>query len=132
MKNKFILLDTSCITYFIFFCLHNITTLNRYNSYYRNNYDNIYIFIPVIIFISIVIQEKIANKTIVFFNLIKLCLPIVFFSYLYRTIFTIFEILDLFDADDVSYFLSISIPILIVEFVIEQLLYNYLRKKIIK
>lgn len=132
MKNKFIILDTSCIIYFIFFCLHNITTFNYYNSHYRVRYNDIFIFIPIIIFISIIIQEKALNKTIAFFNLIKLCFPILFFSYLYRIIFTIFRILDLFDADDVSNFLSISIPILMVEFLTEQLLYNYLRKKIIK
>nr|DAV08154.1 MAG TPA: hypothetical protein [Caudoviricetes sp.] len=132
MKNKFIILDTSCIIYFIFFCLYNITTFNYYNSHYRVRYNDIFIFIPIIIFISIIIQEKALNKTIAFFNLIKLCFPILFFSYLYRIIFTIFRILDLFDADDVSNFLSISIPILMVEFLTEQLLYNYLRKKIIK
>lgn len=132
MKNKFIILDTSCIIYFIFFCLHNITTFNYYNSRYRVRYNDIFIFIPIIIFIIIIIQERTLNKTIAFFNLIKLCFPILFFSYLYRIIFTIFRILDLFDADDVSNFLSISIPILMVEFLTEQLLYNYLRKKIIK
>lgn len=132
MRNKFIVLDTSCIIYFMFLCLHNITTFSYYNSYYRVRYNDIFIVIPIIVFISIIVQEKISNKTIRFFNLIKLCFPILFFSYLYRIIFTIFRVLDLFDADDISNFLSISVPILMVEFLIEQLLYNYLRKKIIK
>nr|DAF89202.1 MAG TPA: hypothetical protein [Podoviridae sp. ctP1X6] len=132
MRNKFIVLDTSCIIYFMFLCLHNITTFSYYNSHYRVRYNDIYIFIPVLIFISIIIQEKITSKTVAFFNLIKLCFPIMFFSYLYRLIFTLFKVLDLFDAEDISHFLSISIPILMLEFILEQIIYNFLRDKIIK
>ena len=67
MKNKFIIFDTSCIVYFIFFCLYNITMVNSFNKSYRDIYDKIFIFIPVIIFIITIIQEKWIIKTLLYF-----------------------------------------------------------------
>ena len=132
MKNKFIIFDTSCIVYFIFFCLYNITMVHSFNKSYRDIYDKIFIFIPVIIFIITIIQEKMNNKNIALFLIIKVALPILIFSYLYKFTFTILYIIDLFYADEVVYLLSISIPVLMVEFILEQLLYNFLRKMVIK
>ncbi len=132
MKNKFIVLDTSCITYFIFFCLYNITTLNLLNRSYERMYKNLFIFISLAVFVIVMIQEKLSNKNINLSSLLKLTLPVLFFSYLYKFVFSFFDIFDLFYPNEITYFLSISIPILMVEFILEQIIYNFFRDKIIK
>lgn len=132
MKNKFIVLDTSCITYFIFFCLYNITTLNLLNRNYERMYKNLFVFISLAIFIIVIIQEKLSNKNINLRSLLKLTLPVLFFSYLYKFVFAFFDVFDLFYPDEITYFLSVSIPILMVEFILEQIIYNFFRDKIIK
>lgn len=132
MKNKFIVLDTSCITYFIFFCLYNITTLNLLNRNYERMYKNLFVFISLAIFIIVIIQEKLSNKNINLSSLLKLTLPVLLFSYLYKFVFDFFDIFDLFYPDEITYFLSVSIPILMVEFILEQIIYNFFRDKIIK
>ena len=131
MKNKFIILDTSCIIYLIFFCLYNITTLRYSNREYSTIYEDIFIFLNLIIFIVAIIQEKIKNKNMSIVLLLKIYLPIIFFSYLYKILFFISDVIDLFKAYEVKELLSISIPILIIEFLLEQQIYNFLRKKII-
>ena len=132
MKNKFIVLDTSCMTYFIFFCLYNITTLNLLNRSYERMYKNLFIFISLAVFVIVMIQEKLSNKNINLSSLLKLTLPVLFFSYLYKFVFSFFDIFDLFYPNEITYFLSISIPILMVEFILEQIIYNFFRDKIIK
>lgn len=132
MKNKFIVLDTSCITYFIFFCLYNITTLNLLNRSYERMYKNLFIFISLAVFVIVMIQEKLSNKNINLSSLLKLTLPVLFFSYLYKFVFSFFDIFDLFYPNEITYFLSVSIPILMVEFILEQIIYNFFRDKIIK
>lgn len=132
MKNKFIVLDTSCITYFIFFCLYNITTLNLLNRSYERMYKNLFIFISLAVFVIVIIQEKLSNKNINLSSLLKLTLPVLFFSYLYKFVFSFFDIFDLFYPNEITYFLSVSIPILMVEFILEQTIYNFFRDKIIK
>ena len=132
MRNKFIVLDTSCIIYFIFFCLYNITTLNLLDRGYERMYKDLFVFISLVIFIIVIIQEKLSNKNINLSSLLKLTLPVLFFSYLYKFVFACFDIFDLFYPDDITYFLSVSIPILMVEFILEQIIYNFFRDKIIK
>lgn len=132
MKNKFIVLDTSCITYFIFFCLYNITTLNLLNRSYERMYKNLFIFISLAVFVIVIIQEKLSNKNTNLSSLLKLTLPVLFFSYLYKFVFSFFDIFDLFYPNEITYFLSVSIPILMVEFILEQTIYNFFRDKIIK
>ena len=132
MRNKFIVLDTSCIIYFIFFCLYNITTLNLLNRSYERMYKNLFIFISLAVFVIVIIQEKLSNKNINLSSLLKLTLPVLFFSYLYKFVFSFFDIFDLFYPNEITYFLSVSIPILMVEFILEQTIYNFFRDKIIK
>ena len=132
MKNKFIVLDASCITYFIFFCLHNITTLDTLNREYERIYNNLFVFISLIIFIIVIIQEKINDKNINLTSLLKVTLPVFFLSCLYKFIFKFFDIFDLLHPGGIAFYLSISIPILMLEFILEQLIYNFLRDRIIK
>nr|DAP20061.1 MAG TPA: hypothetical protein [Caudoviricetes sp.] len=132
MKNKFIVLDASCITYFIFFCLYNITTLDPLNREYERMYNNLFVFISLIIFIIVIIQEKINNKNINLTSLLKVTLPVFFFSCLYKFILKFFDIFDLLHPGGIAFYLSISIPILMLEFILEQLIYNFLRDRIIR
>nr|DAG03361.1 MAG TPA: hypothetical protein [Siphoviridae sp. ct6rT12] len=127
MKNNFLVLDTSCVAYFILFCFYNINESDFYKIY---NY--IFLLLPLIIFIFLIIQEKKINKDIKFLNLIKLFFPIVCFSYFYKIFFREIGFIDFFDIDYCFEILSISIPVLIIEFLTEQFLYNFLTKKIIK
>jgi hypothetical protein len=95
-------------------------------------YKNLFVFISLAIFIIVIIQEKLSNKNINLSSLLKLTLPVLLFSYLYKFVFDFFDIFDLFYPDEITYFLSVSIPILMVEFILEQIIYNFFRDKIIK
>ena len=96
MKNKFIVLDTSCITYFIFFCLYNITTLNLLNRSYERMYKNLFIFISLAVFVIVIIQEKLSNKNINLSSLLKLTLPNLFLAFLIFLIYFILMKLHIF------------------------------------
>lgn len=148
LKNNFfkmnIVFFTSIFSYGICFILWGLSSVFREHPIYNiaNFYEKIWQFMPIIILILIFLITKKLHSNYKFKPFIKFSIIYFLFSFFLRAeiltdyfdiYFNIFNIiginLELATIDNFFYLTSLVLPILLIEFYLEQKIYNFFNKE---
>ena len=148
LKNNFfkmnIVFFTSIFSYGICFILWGLSSVFREHPIYNmaNFYEKIWQFMPIIILILIFLITKKLHSNYKFKSFIKFSIIYFIFSFflrgeiltdyfdIYFNIFNIIGInLELATIDNFFYLTSLVLPILLIEFYLEQKIYNFFNKE---
>lgn len=133
----------SIFSYGICFILWGLSSVFREHPVYKiaKFYEKIWQFMPIIILVLIFLITKKIHRNYNFKSFIKFSIAYFIFSFFLRSeiltyyfdiYFNIFNIiginLELTDMDNFFYLTSVALPILLIEFYLEQKIYNFFYK----